>query len=251
VEAAFSDGTRGSYAMVIGADGIHSGIRKLVWGPESEFERFLGYYVSCGVIGNFLSTTDAFMTRQEPGKQASIYPMRGNKLATFFIFKSERQGRLTRKDQQVMLEDVFCDMGWTIQQALEAMRDTPWFYYDVVSQISLDAWHKGRVALVGDACHCLTLLGGQGASMSMAGAYILAAELERTQGNYEAAFAAYQTSMQPEIEKRQLQARKLAKTFVPESRLAITVRNLLMNALFLPGLSRVFMRRIGAESIIT
>lgn len=250
VEAAFSGGTRGSYGLVIGADGIHSGVRDLVWGPESACERFLGYYVSCGVIGNFLGRTDAFMARQEPGKQAAVYSIRGNKLATFFIFKSGKQGRLTREDQHVMLEGVFGDTGWTIPQALEAMRETPQFYYDVVSQISLDRWHKGRVALVGDACQCLTLLAGQGASMAMAGAYILAAELERTQGDHEKAFAAYQMAMKPEIETRQLQARKLAKSFVPESRLAIVMRNVFLNALFLPGLRRVFLRRIGVRSII-
>jgi 2-polyprenyl-6-methoxyphenol hydroxylase-like FAD-dependent oxidoreductase len=249
VEAAFSDGTRGSYGLVIGADGVHSGVRDLVWGPESAFERFLGYYIACGVIENFLGRTDAFTARQEPGKQAAVYSIRGNKLATFFIFKSEKQGRLTRIDQQVVLEEEFGSSGWEIPQVLEAMRDTPQFYYDAVSQIALDRWHKGRVALVGDACQCLTLLAGQGASMAMAGAYILAAELDRAHGDHQAAFAAYQ-AMKPEIARRQFQARKMAKSFVPESRLAIMVRNLLMNALFLPGLRRVFLRRIGAESII-
>jgi len=82
--------------------------------------------------------------------------------------------------------------------------------------------------------------------MAMAGAAVLAGELERFQGDHAAAFAAYQAAVRPLIEKRQSQARKFAKTFVPETRLAIEVRNRVMNAMFLPGLRSLFLRRIGA-----
>lgn len=251
VEVDFSDGTKGSYGLVIGADGFHSGVRDLVWGARDGFERFLGYYAASSVIVNFLGQTDAFLARQEPGKQAAVYSIRGGKLATFFIFKSGQQGRLTRIDQQAVLEEEFGGMGWEIPRVLDAMRNSPQFSYDVVSQIELDPWHKGRVALAGDACQCLTLLAGQGASMAMTGAYILAEELDRFQGHHAEAFAAYQAAMKPEIEKRQFQARKFAKSFVPETRLAIKVRNVFMNEMFLPGLRSLFLRRIGAESIVS
>ncbi|HSB33995.1 MAG TPA: FAD-dependent monooxygenase [Nitrospirota bacterium] len=250
VEVDFSDGTKGSYGLLIGADGFHSGVRDLVWGPRGGFERFLGYYAASAMIGNILGKAEAFVARQEPGKQAAVYSIRGGKLATFFIFKSKQQGRLTRLDQQAVLEEEFGSMGWEIPGMLEILRSAPRFYYDSVSQIELDTWHKGRIALVGDACQCLTLLAGQGVSMAMAGAHILAKELERSRGDHEAAFSAYEAAMKPEIGKRQVQARKFAGSFVPESRFGITVRNLLMNVLFLPGLRSLFLRRIGAESLV-
>lgn len=246
VEVDLSDGTKGYYGQVIGADGYHSGVRTLVWGPGSGFERFLGYYAASAVIGNDLGKTDAFLARQEPGKQAAVYSIRDGKLATFFIFKSKQQGRLTRFDQHAVLEEEFGDMGWEMPAMLKAMRSTPRFYYDSVSQIEIGTWHKGRIALAGDACQCLTLLAGQGASMAMAGAYKLAEELAAAHGDYEKAFQAYESSMMPEIERRQVQARKFAGSFVPESRLGIRSRNFLMNFLFLPGLRSLFLRRIGA-----
>lgn len=250
VEATFSDGTRGRYGAVIGADGFHSGVREIGWARPASPERFLGYYVCCGVIDDFLGSTGSFIARQEPGRQAAVYPIRGGKLAVFFIFESAKQGRLTRLDQQAVLEKEFGRMGWVVPRVLEAMRSAERYYYDEVSQIELDFWHTGRVALVGDAAQCLTLLSGQGASMAMAGAYILAEELERSPGDHEAAFAAYQAALKPEIEERQLLARKFAKAFVPGSRTGMVIRDLFMNIMFLPGLRSFFLRRIGAESII-
>ena len=250
VEATFSDGAEGTYSLVIGADGARSDLRELEWVSGAVHERFLGFYVCCGIIKNFIGGGNAFLARQEPGRLAALYPVRDGKLAVFFVFASGQQGRLTRAEQQTMVEDAFAGVGWVVPRVLEAMRDVREFYYDAVSQRELDFWHKGRVAFVGDACQDLSLLSGQGASLAMAGAYVLAEELERSRGDHEAAFAAYEAAMKPEIMKRQLQARKFAAAFVPESRLALRVRNLFMKALFLPGFRSLFLRSIGAESIM-
>jgi 2-polyprenyl-6-methoxyphenol hydroxylase-like FAD-dependent oxidoreductase len=103
---------------------------------------------------------------------------------------------------------------------------------------------------VGDACQCLTLLAGQRASMAMAGAYRLADELHRANGDYPSAFPAYQRRLQPEIVRRQAEARGLAKSFVPDNSFSIFVTHLILNVLFLPGFRSLFRNSIGAKSII-
>jgi 2-polyprenyl-6-methoxyphenol hydroxylase-like FAD-dependent oxidoreductase len=123
-------------------------------------------------------------------------------------------------------------------------------YFDAVAQIQLNPWHKGRVALVGDACQCLTLLAGQGASIAMAGAYILAMELQRRNGNYQVAFQNYQDQLQPEIARRQTEAQRVAKSFVPDSERSIWLLYLFLKLAFLPGFRVVFRREIGARSLI-
>jgi 2-polyprenyl-6-methoxyphenol hydroxylase-like FAD-dependent oxidoreductase len=106
------------------------------------------------------------------------------------------------------------------------------------------------VALVGDACQCLTLLAGQGASMAMAGAYRLAQALDQSAGEYQAAFQAYQDGLKPEIEQRQRQAEKLAGSFVPDSYRAIWLQNLFLKFAGFPVLKGMFLPLIGARSII-
>lgn len=249
VAVQFSDGVGETYDLVIGADGIHSNTRCLLWGSESQFEHFLGYYVACGIIEN-LPQQPAFYTFLTPEHHVSIYPIREDRLATFFAWKSDKLQVNGREHQLQMLTDTFKHVGWIIPQLLEAMQQSRDLYFDAVAQIKLNAWCKGRVALVGDACQCLTLLAGQGASMAMAGAYILATELHRANGNYQVAFQNYQGQLQPEIARRQTEAESLAKSLVPDNELAIRLLYLFLNWAFLPGLRSLFRREIGARSII-
>jgi 2-polyprenyl-6-methoxyphenol hydroxylase-like FAD-dependent oxidoreductase len=250
VQVQLSDGAQQEFDLVIGADGIHSGIRRFLWGEQEQFEHFLGYYVACGIIDNFMQDQDAFISFIEPHKQISVYPIRGGRMATFLIFQAEREQPHQREAQQAKLEQVYAGLGWHTAQILERMRKAPDFYFDSVSQIKLDVWRQGRVALVGDSCQCLTLLAGQGASMAMAGAYRLAQALDRSGGDYQAAFQAYQDGLKPEIEQRQLQAEKLASSFVPDSYRAIWLQNLFLKFAALPVLKGIFLRLIGARSII-
>lgn len=250
VEVEFSDGTSQDYDIVIGADGIHSRTREILWGRESQFENFLGYYVSCGIIENFLNDSDVFYSYMEPKKQASVYAIRGNRLATLFAFKSDRRHFITHQQQLDVLDDVFGNMGWIVPQILAAMKHSAHLYFDVVLQIKLTPWYRGRVALVGDACQCLTLLAGQGASMAMAGAYLLATELYQTQGDYQVAFPAYQAKLKPEIDKRQLQAQKLSNSFAPDNYFSIWMVHRFINLSFLPGFRSILRHRIGVNSII-
>ena len=202
------------------------------------------------MIEDILGDQSAFYSHVEPHKQASVYSIRGNKLATFFAFRSEQYDRLTHQQQLDKLTETFGGMGWIVPQLLEHVRQSPHLFFNAVSQIKIDPWYKGRVALLGDACQCMTLLAGQGASMAMAGAYVLATELEQANGDYQTAFPRYQTRMKPEIDQRQIEAQKLAKSFVPDSYLRIKLMGLFLKVAFLPGFKSIVARQIGAKSII-
>jgi len=246
----FSDGASETYDLVIGADGIHSNVRALLWGDESQFNHFLGFYVACSVIENFFDRPDVLFGHFEPNIQATIYSIGENKLATFFAFRSELLNLHGRQARMDVLSRVLGGLGWVIPQLVEATKHADDFFFDAVAQIQLPQWHKERVALVGDACQCLTLLAGQGASMGMAGAYLLAQELHQADGDYQVAFPAYQQKLQPEIERRQKDARGLAGSFVPRNKFEIGMSHFFLNAAFWPGFSSLFAKQIGARSII-
>ncbi|MFZ1754757.1 MAG: FAD-dependent monooxygenase [Caldilineaceae bacterium] len=250
VDVRMADGSTGSYDLVVGADGIHSNVRQLLWGDEARFARFLGFYVACSIIENFLGRSNAFYSHLHPGSQASVYSIRGNRLATLFAFKGEPMSIHGHDQKMAALARGLAGSQWVVPKLLELTSADEGLFFDAVSQIHVPNWFQGRVALVGDACQCLTLLAGQGASMGMAGAYLLANELHAADGEHTTAFAAYQAKLQPEIMQRQKQAQKLANSFVPNTRFAIWVTHLFMRAAFLPGFRAIVQRQIGSKSII-
>jgi len=250
VTAELTDGTSETYDLVIGADGIHSNVRKLLWGDESQFNHFLGFYVVCSVIENIFDQPVVCFGHFAPNTQTTVYSIGDNKLATFFAFRSELLNIHGREAQMDALTNVMENSGWVVPQLVESTKHADNFFFDAVAQIQLDQWHKGRISLVGDACQCLTLLAGQGASMGMAGAYTLAEELHNADGDHKIAFPIYQQKLKPEIERRQKDARGLAGSFVPKNKFDISVSHFFLNAAFLPGFRTLFKKQIGAQSII-
>jgi len=250
VAVELSNGKHEIYDLVIGADGIHSNVRNLVWGDESQFKHFLGFYVACSVIEDFLGTPNTFLGHLEPNIQTSIYSIGESRLATFFAFRSEELNIRGRETKLQALEKVLGNLDWLVPQLLEGTKHADDFFFDAAAQIQMEHWYNGRVALVGDACQCLTLLAGQGASMGMAGAYLLASELHKANGDYKIAFPAYQQALKPEIERRQKDARGLAGSFVPRNKFEIAISHFLLNAAFWPVFRSLFAKQIGVKSLV-
>jgi 2-polyprenyl-6-methoxyphenol hydroxylase-like FAD-dependent oxidoreductase len=252
VDVRFSDGTAGRFDLLVGADGVHSQIRALEFGAEERFSRFLGYYTAAFMLGappRTLGATDAFYTMTVPGRQVGVYPIRGDRIATFFVHKARRSvPDLSRETAINELSTEYGGMGWIVPEILERC-DVPSLYFDRVSQIEMPRWSEGRVVLLGDACQCVSLLAGQGASMAMAGAYVLAEALGEYGNDIPGALGRYEAKLKPSIEKKQQAGRRIAKWFVPENAMQLAIRDTATRMAEWPIAWRLLKRFLAPESI--
>jgi 2-polyprenyl-6-methoxyphenol hydroxylase-like FAD-dependent oxidoreductase len=198
VHVTLETGRTGSYDLVVGADGLHSNVRGLVFGPEQEFIRHLGTYLAVYTAPNFLGL-DRWQTFCMAGNVGGgIMSARGNAEARVYIgFESEEPIDYDFRDveaQKRLLADRVGDV-WVFPTALKYMWDAPDFHFDSMSQIRMDHWSRGRVVLLGDAGYCGSPLTGQGTSMALIGAYVLACELAAADGDHRTAFAAYEAEL--------------------------------------------------------
>jgi 2-polyprenyl-6-methoxyphenol hydroxylase-like FAD-dependent oxidoreductase len=234
------------FDLVVGADGLHSNVRNLAFGNEWQFEKFYGYYTSSYTIEDNMLDSTAFLMYNVPGKQTAIYSTEKTKTTTtFFIFTSPQKIPYPHHDIEVQKEIIrneFKDVGWKCPYLLSKMDTAPDFYFDVVSQIQMRHWSKGRVTLVGDACDCPSLLSGQGSTLAMVGAYILAGELKEAGGDYTTAFEQYESIFKPFIEDKQKTAQGFAKSFVPQSGFKIAIRNIGIKLMSFDFVSRMFVK---------
>lgn len=193
------------FDLVIGADGLHSKVRALVFGEESQFFKDLGIYVSVWSFSNFLED-DCEIEQHTLQRFVNLYRDRKNTKATAAVAFSSSKPCHSRdlKEQKKTVSEAFADSKWEkFPKILEGMEESPDFYFDTMAQIHMPSWSKGRVTLVGDAAYSATPLSGQGTSIAIAGAYVLAGELLEAQGNPAIAFARYEEILRPFIEKNQ------------------------------------------------
>lgn len=218
VMVTFNDGTTDTFDLLIGADGIYSHTRTLVFGPAGQFGRYLGCYVASYRLADRYGIGHAWKNYTEPARLAGAYCSNTEgEIITLFMYKTEDEGHIPREQRLPRLREIFAGMGWITSSLLEDAPDPDAIFMDAVTQIQMPTWYQGRVALVGDACGCPTLISGQGASLAMGGAYVLAKALHEAV-DYQEAFRRYERIMRPYVEERQKNARDFAKTFVPASR---------------------------------
>jgi 2-polyprenyl-6-methoxyphenol hydroxylase-like FAD-dependent oxidoreductase len=250
VTVTFNDGTTETFDRLVGADGIHSTTRKLVFGPEEQFGRYLGYYFASYALPDRYGIGLTWKNYPEPGRLAAAYGSdTEGEVVTLFMYEAANEGYITRKQRLPRLRQVFAGMGWIAGQLLDDIPDPNAIFMDTVTQIKMPAWYKGRVVLVGDACGCPTLLSGQGASLAMGGAYMLAKALHET-ANYQDAFRRYEIQVRPHVEERQKNARDLAKSFVPRSKIEMKMQLILMKLVLREVFVGLLRRQFGAESLL-
>ena len=243
----FEQGGARDFDLVIGADGLHSTVRELVFGPESQFEKPLGYRVGVFEVEGYQPRDElVYVTYTTPGRQVGRFALRGDRTMFGLLFRSEMMTGpepLNAIERKAILRQVFADAGWECPQILQAMDPISDVYYDRVSQIKMDGWSKGRVILIGDAAACVSLLGGEGVGLAMAEAYVLAGELNRAGDHYEAAFGRYEKLLRPLVEARQKSGRYFAAALVPKTRVGLWIRNQAMKLMALPVIAHYFLGR--------
>ena len=224
--------------LVIGADGLHSRVRQLAFGPEAEFEVSLGYHVAAFEVEGYRPRDElVYVSHGVPGKQISRFSMRDDKTLFLFVFRDEyltTESPSSEQERKSVLANVFADVGWECPRILAAVERVSGVYFDRVSQVRMGRWTKGRTALIGDAAACVSLLAGEGTGLAMAEAYVLAGELRDCGGDHIAAFARYQERMMPFLRRKQESAAKFASSFAPKSNLGISLRNLVTRLLGIP-----------------
>lgn len=250
VTVTFNDGASETFDLLIGADGAHSLTRRLAFGPEKAYGRFLGYNVACYALPDQYGVGHAWNNYTEPGRQAGVYCSdKPGELITLFMWETENEAYVPPADRLETLRRAFDGMGWITPQLLADAPDSENIFMDTVTQIQMPGWANGRVALVGDAAYCLTLISGQGASMALGGAYLLAEAL-RDCLTYQDAFIHYEHQLRPHIEQRQDNARDFAKSFVPGSELGLKVQKVMMKIVLREAFTGVLRKQFGADSIL-
>jgi 2-polyprenyl-6-methoxyphenol hydroxylase-like FAD-dependent oxidoreductase len=218
------------FDLVIGADGLHSNVRSLAFGPEEEFGRYLGYYTAVFEAANILEMDAQMWMCTIPGAMASLVqwgPDAGVR-GSFIISSPHRPdlGRADRPAQMQLIQDRLSDSdAWHIPALLQAMHVSKDFYFDEVTQIHLPSWSSGRVALVGDAAYAPTLMSGQGTSVAVVGAYVLAEEIAAAAGDYSRAFFRYEQRVRPFAEKNQQLANTTEEARIPSTQQELDERN--------------------------
>jgi 2-polyprenyl-6-methoxyphenol hydroxylase-like FAD-dependent oxidoreductase len=255
IEATLSDGSKERADLLVGADGIHSHVRSIAFGEEQQFVRQLGYHTAAFVFDDpdmQAQIGDAFATLTVPGRQVALYPIRGGKVATFWVHRSDAAisdpgaGAAARE-----LREVYGSLGWLVPDVLARGAEEKTSYFDTVAQVIMPKWSVGRVVLLGDACQCVSLLAGQGASMAVGGAYVLAEEIERSNADVPAALARYEQRLRPAILKKQKAGRNVARWFVPDDRVRLAVRDAVLRMSASSIGEWILRRQIAGESVIT
>jgi 2-polyprenyl-6-methoxyphenol hydroxylase-like FAD-dependent oxidoreductase len=243
VDVAFQHAPSECFDLVLGADGLHSAVRRLVFGEEAQFERFLGYGVAAFRAPDYgHRSPHAYVTYGEPGRQIWRVTLADGTTVFLLVFAEAEASAIPLHDaarQKEFLTRRYAGGGGETEAVLRALAGTDDLYLDRVSQIVMPRWTEGRVALLGDACGCPSLLAGEGSSMAMAEAYTLAGELAAAGGDYGRAFGAYEARLRPYVERKQKGARGFAASFVPKTATRLWLQNLTINAVTRLGLTRL------------
>jgi 2-polyprenyl-6-methoxyphenol hydroxylase-like FAD-dependent oxidoreductase len=239
--------------LVVGADGLHSRVRELLFGPQAQFEVGLGYHVAAFELAGYRPRDErVYVSHAVPGRQVSRFAMRGDRTLFLLVFRDETMGGPAPRDdagRKALLRRVFAEVRWECPRLLEALDGIDELYFDRVGQIRMDAWSKGRGVLLGDAAACVSLLAGEGTGLAMAQAYVLAGELRRNPGDPAAALYGYQALMRPFLRGKQRSAAKFASAFAPRTAAGVGFRNLVTRLLRIPAVADYFIGRDLRDSI--
>jgi len=228
MQVTFQHGAPRTFDLVFGCDGMHSGVRQLWFGHGAEYAHFLEHYFSLTIVDHLLIAPNTAQLYSVPGKGIMLNAYKGKTDIVFWFFAAQEipYDHRDAGQQRRLVAAQFAGQGWRSDELLAEMKGAGISYFDKFCQIRMPDWTKGRVALVGDAAYCASPAAGIGASLSMMGAAAVADALEKHDGDFAAAFAAYDQGLRPFVEETQAMALHLLHhVFIPKTEEDIRRRN--------------------------
>jgi len=238
----FKHAPQRKFDFVVGADGLHSKVRGLVFGQQARFEKELGYLVAGFEARGYRPRDEkVYVVYSQPGRMVARFALHDDRTLFLFVFADTERFFPTHDlcAQKAILRERFNDRTWECPRILHELDQTRELYFDRVSQIKMDRWSRSRVALVGDAAFCVSLMAGQGAALAMTAAYVLAGELDKAKGDYDQAFVKYEEVLRSFIGAKQTGAERFAAAFAPKTQWGLLFRNQVIRMLRIPGLARL------------
>jgi len=227
IDATFERAAPRRFDLVIGTDGQHSTVRRLAWGPETEFVTHRGLYVATLPVERELNPTTDVLLYGLPGRLASVHPVHGDGGIAAFIWRGKPVPGLDYRDtvqHKRIVEQAYAGAGWIVPTLIERVRDAADLYFDAVSQVRLDTWSRGRIGLLGDAASSVSLF-GDGSSLAMAGAYTLGRTLAEHRDDLGQGLRAYEYEHRKLIAPKQNGFTAAATLMVPATRLGVAMRD--------------------------
>jgi 2-polyprenyl-6-methoxyphenol hydroxylase-like FAD-dependent oxidoreductase len=239
VEVQFRNGKTRRFGLVIGADGLHSNVRRLMFGSQDRFETYLGYYAAAFEVNGYRPRDEnVYVIYNQPGRMLGRFALHNDRTLFLFVFTSNSSGPdLNTAEQKAVLRERFGDGSWECPCVLGELDRTEILYFDRVSQIKMGRWCCGRVALVGDAAFCVSLMAGQGSALAITAGYVMAGELIKATGRHEEAFRNYEALLRGYIASKQKGAERFSSAFAPRTRWGLFMRNQVIKASAIPGLA--------------
>jgi 2-polyprenyl-6-methoxyphenol hydroxylase-like FAD-dependent oxidoreductase len=206
VDVTFARGDQRRFDLVIGADGLHSALREMVFGPREQFVRHLGLVLAFFTVPNEFGLDRWLIDYQEAGRSAGLRPVHDSTRAIAMLSFPSPDFDIDYRDieaQKRLLREQMAGFGWQTERILAHLDDTPDFYLDQVAQVVMDRWSSGRIGLIGDAAFSASPMSGAGTGLALVGAYLLAGELAAADWDPEAGFAGYEKRMRSYVEANQ------------------------------------------------
>ncbi|MEE1942936.1 FAD-dependent monooxygenase [Streptomyces sp. TRM 70361] len=234
VDVTFRSGRQRTFDLVVGADGMHSHTRESLFGPEERFHHYLGYCFAVFTMPNTFGLSHEIVLWNTPGKAAALYAVGDSDelhaLLNFHQPEPPFEALRNPGAQRDLVAAVFADAGWEVPGMVGAMRDADDLFFDTTGQIRMPHWSSGRAALVGDAAYAPSFLTGQGTSLALVGAYMLADALAAHR-DHTAAFTAYERGVREFVTMNQALVGRGEATLFPTTAQALEQRNAMLRDL--------------------
>jgi 2-polyprenyl-6-methoxyphenol hydroxylase-like FAD-dependent oxidoreductase len=245
VHATLSDGTVEHADLLIGADGLHSTTRALVFGAEENYRLDLDHMVAVYMLDKRPAaiTEGTTGTLSAGGRTIAVISVGDGRNVAFFGYRTDRNPGDPADDPHTVLPRVYGDIGWVVPEILAGMRTAESIYFDTISQIVIDRWSHGRVVLLGDAAWCVTLFAGYGSALAVGGTDLLGTTLHDNPDDLQTALTRWEAELRPEAERKQRLGRRVKSVYAPANPIALWLSQLPLRLAALPPVRRYLTRR--------